>query len=148
MSRFMAIATAQCEYAICALVELAMESPGASIRSPDLATRLGVPVASMEQVMVRLRRHGFVRSFRGSTGGYALARAPESITVGEVLATFLSTLEGGRPSVAEIPTRQAVRDALQQLEVAFSASADRLTLGQLVEDCRQRDDALALMPGL
>jgi Rrf2 family protein len=148
MSRLLTITTAQCEYAICALVELAMEPPGASIRSPELATRLGIPTSSMEQVMVRLRRHGFARSFRGATGGYALARAPESLTVGEVLATFLPTHEGGRPSVAEIPARQAVREAIEQLERSFSESADRLTLRQLVDECRRRDEVMALMPGL
>jgi Rrf2 family protein len=148
MSRFLAIVTAQCEYAIGALCELALDAPGASVRSPDLANRLGVPTASMEQVMVRLRRHGFVRSFRGATGGYALARSADSITVGEVLAAFLPTHDGGRPAVADLPVRRAVRESLERLEVSFTQMAGQATIKTLVEECRERDDVMALMPGL
>jgi hypothetical protein len=50
--------------------------------------------------------------------------------------------------VADLPVRRSVRESMEQLEVSFSRSTDHLTIRQLAEDCRQRDDVMALMPGL
>jgi Rrf2 family protein len=38
-----------------------------------------------EQLLGSLRKAGLVTTIRGAQGGYALARSPESITVGEVI---------------------------------------------------------------
>ena len=47
------------------------------------ATRL--PLAYLEQVVARLRKAGLVMSARGAHGGYWLARAPQDISMDEVV---------------------------------------------------------------
>ncbi len=39
----------------------------------------------LEQLFLKLRKSGLVRSVRGMHGGYFLARAPEKITLGDVI---------------------------------------------------------------
>ena len=45
----------------------------------------GVPLDYLEQLLGTLRRAGLVNSVRGANGGYLLAKAPEDITVGDIL---------------------------------------------------------------
>ena len=46
---------------------------------------IGVQEDYLEQLLGGLRRSGLVTTTRGAQGGYALARAPEEITVGDII---------------------------------------------------------------
>ncbi|MCQ2457395.1 MAG: Rrf2 family transcriptional regulator [Clostridia bacterium] len=46
---------------------------------------IGVPEDYLEQLLGTLRKAGLVSTARGAQGGYALASAPESVTVGDIL---------------------------------------------------------------
>lgn len=75
----------RCRYGIHAMFDLALnvgEGPQ-TIRS--IAQRQLVPEQYLEQIIGVLRREGLVRSLRGSQGGYMLAKAPEEITIGELI---------------------------------------------------------------
>ena len=51
----------------------------------EIAAEEDLPRAYLEQLVVSLREAGLVTSTRGAHGGYELARAPETIPMGEVL---------------------------------------------------------------
>ena len=51
----------------------------------DVAHAQDISLAYLEQIVAPLRRSGLLRSVRGARGGYQLGRAPEDITVGDVL---------------------------------------------------------------
>ncbi|MCX5716551.1 MAG: Rrf2 family transcriptional regulator [Candidatus Omnitrophica bacterium] len=59
----------------------------------DLASRAEIPVKFLEQVLLELKRGGFVESRRGKIGGYLLARAPSLITVGDVIRFIEGPIE-------------------------------------------------------
>jgi Rrf2 family protein len=44
-----------------------------------------VPIKFLEQVLLTLKRGGFVESRRGKVGGYLLAKHPSKIKLGEVV---------------------------------------------------------------
>ena len=46
---------------------------------------IGVPEDYLEQLLGMLRRAGLVSTVRGAQGGYSLAKAPEEITVGDII---------------------------------------------------------------
>ena len=48
-------------------------------------TDLGLPEDYLEQLLGTLRRAGLVTTVRGAQGGYALAKAPEEVTVGHII---------------------------------------------------------------
>lgn len=52
----------------------------------ELAEIEGLPADYTEQISLRLRRAGLVQSVRGAKGGYFLSRAPEEISVRDVMA--------------------------------------------------------------
>lgn len=53
-----------------------------------MAARNSVPKKFLEQIMLSLKEQGWVGSSPGLRGGYFLAKAPNSITMGEVLRHF------------------------------------------------------------
>ena len=72
-----------------ALAQRAQASPDAG-RSPvvplaEIAEHDGLPLAYLEHLVARLRKAGLIESRRGSRGGYMLARAPQEITMAEVV---------------------------------------------------------------
>ena len=72
------------EYALQAIFDLASQPGGEPVRIADIARRQKIPQKFLEIILVGLKQAGFVESRRGAEGGYLLARAAESLTVGEV----------------------------------------------------------------
>src|SRR6202035_6064946 len=68
-----------------AIFDLASQKPGEPIKIADIARRQKIPQKFLELILAGLKQAGFVESRRGAEGGSLLARAPDSLTVGEVL---------------------------------------------------------------
>ena len=51
----------------------------------SIAEKMGISKIYLEQVFSLLKRAGLVNSIKGAQGGYQLARAPEDITVGDII---------------------------------------------------------------
>lgn len=77
--------TTKSPYAIAALAELGRAGDDGPVPIGELARRREIPVQFLEQLFAALRRAGVLRSFRGVKGGYSFARAPDTITVLEVV---------------------------------------------------------------
>lgn len=76
------------DYALRALFTLVEHRGGGPIPIRELARRNEVPKKFLEQIMLRLKSRGWVSSLPGARGGYLLAKAPEKITMGEVVRHF------------------------------------------------------------
>jgi len=73
------------DYALKAVLDLALHYGTEAITIHDIAQRIDAPVKFMEQILLDLKKGGFIESRRGKVGGYLLSRSPEKITVGEVV---------------------------------------------------------------
>ena len=73
------------EYALHAVLDLALQPQGEPIKIAEVARRQKIPQKFLELILANLKQGGFVESRRGAEGGYRLARAANEITVGEVL---------------------------------------------------------------
>jgi len=76
------------DYAVRALIELALRDDEAPIAAREIATRRNIPDAFIHQVMASLARAGLIRSTRGPSGGHKLALPPERITIAEIAAAL------------------------------------------------------------
>ena len=76
--------TAKSAFAVRALAELARRS-SAPVPIGEIAARRDISPQFLESLFVTLRRGGVLQSQRGVKGGYSFARAPESVTVLEVV---------------------------------------------------------------
>lgn len=55
------------------------------LRIEEIAQRQEIPVRYLEQLLLILKRAGYLESKRGIKGGYTLAKAPHLITLGEII---------------------------------------------------------------
>jgi len=91
--------TTKSPYAIAALAELGRAGEDGPVPIGELARRREIPVQFLEQLFAALRRAGLLRSFRGVKGGYSFARAPETISVLEVVELLDGPLGAGATGV-------------------------------------------------
>lgn len=73
------------EYGIKALLVLATKPSGMVIPLGGIAAEGGLPKYFLAKIFQKLAQHGVVRSFRGVTRGYTLARSPKEISLKEIL---------------------------------------------------------------
>lgn len=72
------------EWAVHACALLAPLPSGRGLSLAALAEYHGLPVAYMAKQMQALSRVGIVQTFKGKTGGYALARTPSEISLWDI----------------------------------------------------------------
>ncbi|HQU81499.1 MAG TPA: Rrf2 family transcriptional regulator [Pyrinomonadaceae bacterium] len=77
--------SAQEEYGLRCLVQLANLSENEALTLPQIAEREGISVANAGKLMWLLNKAGFVSATRGTKGGYSLARPAEEIYLSEVI---------------------------------------------------------------
>ena len=126
------------EYALLAIFDLAAKPSGAPIRIAEIARRQKIPQKFLELILAGLKQAGFVESRRGAEGGYLLARAPESITVGEVLRSVEGSPEGkGR---ARRKTETPFTEMWRNVESAVSGVVDHTTFADLLRDWSEKQN--------
>jgi Rrf2 family protein len=77
--------SAQEEYGLRCLVQLANLQPGESLTLPQIAEREGISAANAGKLMWLLNKAGFVNSTRGTKGGYFLARPASEVFLNEII---------------------------------------------------------------
>ncbi|MDP3732216.1 MAG: Rrf2 family transcriptional regulator [Candidatus Omnitrophota bacterium] len=73
------------DYALKAILDLALHYDRGVVTIHDLAKRTDTPIKFLEQVLLDLKKGGFVESRRGKIGGYFLARSPAQIKFGDIV---------------------------------------------------------------
>lgn len=72
-------------YALRLMIDLASCGEGEFVALKDIAERQSISKKYLEQIVPLLNKAELLRANRGNQGGYALTRAPEQYTVGEIL---------------------------------------------------------------
>jgi Rrf2 family cysteine metabolism transcriptional repressor len=118
------------EYALQAIFDLAVHDTGAPVKIGEIAKRQRIPQKFLELILAGLKQAGFVESRRGAEGGYMLARAAESLTVGEVLRA----VEGLRDRPARRGKRETdspFSEMWRSVDDAVSGVVDHVTFAGL-----------------
>lgn len=125
------------KYALRALVSLARAQSGATMMIGDIAREQAIPKKFLEQILLELKRAGFVASRRGRTGGYELLKAPEEIRFGEVLRLIDGPI-APLPCLSQIAYRRCedckeeasceIRHVFERVTLATRAVLDSTTL--------------------
>lgn len=107
----------------------------------DLAEQESIPKKFLEQILLKLKTGGFVVSKKGKGGGYSLAEAPETITVGRIIRLVDGPL-APLPCASETAYRkcdECVDDrfcetklVMRQVRDATAQILDRTSLADLV----------------
>ncbi|HEX4949114.1 MAG TPA: Rrf2 family transcriptional regulator, partial [Blastocatellia bacterium] len=77
--------TAQEEYGLRCMLQLARQTSGEPLMVRDIADREGLSIAYVEKILWTLSRSGIIESVRGPKGGYRLTRPCSEISIGELM---------------------------------------------------------------
>ena len=127
--------SAKVDYAVRAAIELAAAGDAHPTKAEAIARAQEIPLKFLENILGDLRQGGLVRSQRGAEGGYRLARAPQEITVADVIRAVegpMASVRGGRPEDARY---DGSAEPLQRVWIAVRSSlravAEHVTLADL-----------------
>lgn len=81
----------QCEYALQAVLFLALKTGGEMTSIKELTKRLGIPQHFLGKILQDLTRKGLLTSLKGPTGGFGLAMPAKEIT----LYHIVEAVDGG-----------------------------------------------------
>lgn len=121
------------EYAMRALVDLALNYKKGLRQIQDIVREEDIPEKFLEQILVTLKNAGFVQSKRGIGGGYFLSRPPDEISLGEVIRLIDGPLAPlGCVSAEHVNCPKeitcGIRSVMLDVENATAEILDRVTL--------------------
>ncbi|MCX5703251.1 MAG: Rrf2 family transcriptional regulator [Candidatus Omnitrophica bacterium] len=129
------------DYALKTILDLSLHYGSPPVTIHDLAKRADIPLKFLEQILLDLKRGGFVESRRGAAGGYLLAKKPSQIKVGDVIRFIdgpiepIACLEKNYSGCKDI-YRCVLRPLWREVAQATSNIVDNVTfadLGRLLE---------------
>lgn len=123
--------TRSTQFALRTALDLAIHGPG---HTADIARRRGIPPARAGKIVQQLVRGGIVQTSRGAHGGVRLARAPERMTLRQVVEATEGPIVVARcllwddcPCDHPCP----VRTALSRIQQAVEDLFDGVTVADL-----------------
>jgi Rrf2 family protein len=123
-------------YGIRLLIDLAENIKEPHVSLASAAERQKISIRYLEQVAVILRRSGFIRSVKGASGGYTLAKNAQEIIIGDALRILegdMLVVDPPLAKVAENKLQRCIRlTVFDRLNERVASVIDRKTLASVV----------------
>lgn len=131
-------------YGARAMLELASHYGEGPIELKEIARKENISLKYLEQVINPLRTGGLVKAFRGSKGGYSLARPPSEICLHDVMETLEGPLNlldclGDARACQKVPTC-VTRDIWKEVSDAILKIFCSVTLEEMVRRKKEKED--------
>ena len=128
------------EYGLRCLIQIAKQGADDALTIQEIGRREGLTTPHVAKLLMILRKTGFIKSTRGQSGGYTIARDPRTILVGEALAALGGKLYDDRFCERHVGTHDvcshsvgcSVRDLWEDVQTAIDSVVNRITLADLI----------------
>lgn len=132
--------SAQEEYGLRCLLQLARLPEGESMTIPQISEVEGLTATHVAKLLMILRKDGFVKATRGQLGGYTLARPASEIPVGEVMAALGGKLyddsfcnrHAGTNHICTHAVDCSVRSLWQIIQESVDSVVNRITIADMM----------------
>ncbi|MBM3877569.1 MAG: Rrf2 family transcriptional regulator [Verrucomicrobia bacterium] len=133
------------EYALRALIVLGSRYGQDVVATQTISDAQNIPKRFLEQILNDLKSGGMVESRRGVAGGYRLRRAPETITLAEVIRHIegplapVSCVSERAYEACSCPdeSRCGIRSVMKEVRDAIAKILEEVTLAQMCERVRR-----------
>jgi Rrf2 family protein len=135
------------DYALKTILDLAIHYGTGLVTIHDIAQRADIPIKFLEQVLLDLKKGGFVESRRGKVGGYLLAKHPSRIKLGEVIRFMdgpiepIACVEKGYSGCNDV-YKCAFRKVWQEVFSATSDIIDNVNFEDLVNQTKKQKESV------
>lgn len=128
-----------CQYAIRALVCLALHEGPRPVLARDIAAAEDIPKQFLAKILHNLRNQGLVSSQKGPGGGFLLARPPSEITLAEITQAVEGREDRSKECIlglAECSDEAGcpLHDAWKRFRLQYDMAIGTLTLSQMADN--------------
>ena len=144
------VPTRRTDYGIRAMIYLAQQTTGELSKADDIADAMQLPRNFLPRVLQDLQRARLVHSRPGGTGGYALSRPPEEISILDIVEALEGSLANVDCALRGGPCRWndvcALHWVWSEARAALAASLRAGTLARVADDDRRISSGSAEVP--
>lgn len=130
------------KYGLRAIIDLARYSENEPVSISNISSRQDISERYLEQLVALMKKAGLVKSIRGASGGYVLAKDMNEISVGDVLRALEGDIEpvkcmgfeehGGCSASGECVTKYV----WQRINDSINHTVDNIKLSELVKESK------------
>ncbi len=123
------------DYGLIAVRHLAMKGKGGACSSKEIAKAYGIPSELLAKILQKLVKQGLLVSHQGVVGGYALARAADTVTAFEVIRAIdgpllITSCVSARGDCNQAP-HCTVREPLSKVNEIIVSALNSVTISDL-----------------
>lgn len=129
--------TKRADYGLMAIHYIAFHQEDGAVSSKRISETFNIPHELLAKILQRLAKKGLIESHNGPRGGYVLTKAPQDVTVGQVIRALegpiniVSCLED--LDCPQFP-RCNLRRPVQKIQASITYLLDTMTLAELMGD--------------
>ena len=130
------------EYASRAMLELSLHYQERPLHIRDISKAQDIPQRFLEQILLQLKRAGYLRSRKGPDGGYCLSKPPAEINVAEVIRVMdgpLAPIDCVSVTAHEVCPHEAhcgLKGLWKEVRDAVAQIMEKATFEELAEKTR------------
>lgn len=130
--------SAKADYALRAALELAVAEDEGPLKGLQISESQDIPLKFLENILLELKHAGLVRTQRGASGGYWLARPAAEISLAEIIRIVEGPLANVRGEWPEDVEYEGAARPLREVWIAVRANLravlETVTLADLAQN--------------
>ena len=131
-------------YGLRAMIDLARYSEKEPVSIGSVAARQEISERYLEQLVALLKKAGLVKSIRGASGGYVLAKKPSEISVGDILRALEGSLEPVKCAAFDTTTGEGcmasdgcvTKYVWQKINDSINDTVNQIMLDELIQESK------------
>ncbi len=139
--------TTKGRFAVTAMIDVALHGSDGPVTLAAVSGRQKISLSYLEQLFGKLRRSGLVESVRGPGGGYNLAKAPDGVSVADIIIAVDEPIDatqcGGQENCKD-DRRCMTHELWASLNEHIFSFLSAVTLAQLVRQQQQKAEVAIL----
>lgn len=130
--------TTKSEYSLLALIYMARNGKGDFMKIEEICTKCNIHKKYLEFLFMILRQNGYLKTKRGSSGGYKLAKPASKINVAEIIrvmdGALAATESVSKYFFSETPLEPETKiiEVFREIRDYIATRLERVTLADLV----------------
>ena len=129
------------DYAIRAVLHIALQGKGKYVSSAEIAKAQKIPLGFLRILLQKLIKEGILSAREGKNGGVSLKKKPEQISVKDLITLFQGRLELSdcmfRRKICPNRTACVLRPQILEVEEKVKKEFSGITIGKLVRSMKK-----------
>jgi len=130
--------TTKSEYSLLALIYIARHEKNGFVKIEDICYEYNIPKKYLEHLLTILKQNRYIKTMRGASGGYMLAKPAKKITIAEVIrlmdGALAPTISVSKYFFSPTPLQKEkkIMGIFKQIRDYVSNALEKVTLSDLI----------------